>query len=167
MVGRHLEVLTRRRRTRLTWLWLCVMKSKDGIPLVWLCCNISNCMVNMFIFLAHPICLYMAMIVYAVHRSIWCCMWIWWSLSAERGKLLGTVLSSFYHLWFWNKVVNYYETVLVLYWILRNLNLELSLLYNKWLKFFVFLGNWFMINMILFSYFILLFKPVISGRDVT
>jgi len=29
------------------------------------------------------------------------------------------------------------------------------------------LGNEFIINEILFSYFILLFKPVISGRDVT
>jgi len=29
------------------------------------------------------------------------------------------------------------------------------------------LGNGFIINVILFSYFILLFKPVISGRDVT
>jgi len=31
----------------------------------------------------------------------------------------------------------------------------------------MFLGNGFEINVILFSYFILLFKPVISSRDVT
>ena len=35
MAVRHLEVLTRRRRTQLTWLWPCDMKSKDGIP----CCD--------------------------------------------------------------------------------------------------------------------------------
>jgi len=35
------------------------------------------------------------------------------------------------------------------------------------LKFPAFLGNGFIINEILFSYFILLFKPVISRRDVT
>jgi len=28
---------------------------------------------------------------------------------------MGTILLSFYHLWFWNKVVNYYKTVLVFY----------------------------------------------------
>jgi len=35
------------------------------------------------------------------------------------------------------------------------------------LKFPAFLGNGFIINKFLFSYFILLFKPVISSRDVT
>ena len=29
----HLEVITRRRRTRFTWLWPCDVKSKDGNPL--------------------------------------------------------------------------------------------------------------------------------------
>jgi len=38
---------------------------------------------------------------------------------------------------------------------------------NKVLKFSAFLGNGFIINVFLFSYFILLFKPVISCRDVT
>jgi len=35
------------------------------------------------------------------------------------------------------------------------------------MEFPAFLGNGFIINVILFSYFILLFKLVISGRDVT
>ena len=35
------------------------------------------------------------------------------------------------------------------------------------LKFPAFLGNEFVINEFLFSYFILLFKPVISGQDIT
>jgi len=38
---------------------------------------------------------------------------------------------------------------------------------NKILKFPVFLGNGFTINEILISYFILLFKSVIFGMDVT
>jgi len=33
VAARHLKVLTRRRRTRLTWLWPCGMISKDRIPL--------------------------------------------------------------------------------------------------------------------------------------
>jgi len=49
--------------------------------LVWLC-DIYNyaifiCMCNM---LAHPICLCLAMIVYAVHGSKCYCRWIWWGL---------------------------------------------------------------------------------------
>jgi len=34
--ARHLEVLIKRRRTRVTWWWPCDMKSKDGIALVCL-----------------------------------------------------------------------------------------------------------------------------------
>jgi len=34
MGARNLEVVTKRRRTQLTWLWPGGMKSKDGIPLV-------------------------------------------------------------------------------------------------------------------------------------
>jgi len=30
--------------------------------------------------LAHPIYLCLAMIVYAVHGSRWCCRWIWWGI---------------------------------------------------------------------------------------
>jgi len=30
----------------------------------------------MFILLVHPICLCLAMIVYMVHGSRWCCRWI-------------------------------------------------------------------------------------------
>jgi len=92
MASRHLEVLTRRRRTRLTWLWH--VEGKDEVPLMrldikpwlWPCETkgwnsfdvnlISNmvCYVYMnniyvFIMLAHPICLCLAMIVYAVHVS--------------------------------------------------------------------------------------------------
>jgi len=36
MAARHLEVLTRRRRTRLIWWLPCILESKDVIPL--LCC---------------------------------------------------------------------------------------------------------------------------------
>jgi len=43
----------------------------------------------MFILLAHLICLCLAMIVYAIHGSRWCCRWIWWGLAAERGKTHG------------------------------------------------------------------------------
>jgi len=39
----------------------------------------------MFELLAHPICLCLAMIVYAVHVSRWWCRWSWWGLAAERG----------------------------------------------------------------------------------
>jgi len=50
----------------------------------------------------------------------------------------------------------------------EDLNLELFFYYEiNYLKFLEFLGNRFKINVILFSYFILLFKPVISSRDVT
>jgi len=35
--------------------------------------------------LAHPICLCLAMIVYAVHVSIWYCRWFWWGIGLERG----------------------------------------------------------------------------------
>jgi len=49
----------------------------------------------------------------------------------------------------------------------EDLNLELYLLWNKSFEILVFLGNGFIINVILFSYFILYFKPVISDRDVT
>jgi len=34
----------------------------------------------MFELLAHPICLCLAMIVYAVHVSRWWCRWSWWGL---------------------------------------------------------------------------------------
>jgi len=34
----------------------------------------------MFILLAHPIYLCLAMIMYAIHRSRWCCRWIRWGL---------------------------------------------------------------------------------------
>jgi len=35
----------------------------------------------MFILLlANPFCLCLAMIVYAVNVSIWCCRWIWWGI---------------------------------------------------------------------------------------
>jgi len=34
MVASHLEVITRRCRTRITWWWPCDVISKDGIPLV-------------------------------------------------------------------------------------------------------------------------------------
>ena len=44
---------------------------------------------------------------------------------------------------------------------------EIIIEVNKVLKFPAFLGNEFIINEILFSYFILLFKPVVSGQDVT
>jgi len=37
------------------------------------------------IFLAHPICLCLAMIMYAVHVSIWYCRRSWWGLGSERG----------------------------------------------------------------------------------
>jgi len=30
--------------------------------------------------LAHPICLCLAMIVYAIRVSRWCCRWIWWGI---------------------------------------------------------------------------------------
>jgi len=30
----HLEEIARSRRTRLSWLWPCGMKSKEGIPLM-------------------------------------------------------------------------------------------------------------------------------------
>ena len=36
VAARHLEVLIKRRRTRVTWWWPCDMKSKDGIALVCL-----------------------------------------------------------------------------------------------------------------------------------
>jgi len=35
--------------------------------------------------LANLICLYLAMIMYAVHGSKWCCRWIWWAIASERG----------------------------------------------------------------------------------
>ena len=44
---------------------------------------------------------------------------------------------------------------------------EIIIEVNKVLKFPAFLENEFIINEFLFSYFILLFKPVISLRDVT
>jgi len=44
---------------------------------------------------------------------------------------------------------------------------EIIIEVNKVLKFPAFLGNEFIINEFLFSYFILLFKPVISWRDIT
>jgi len=36
-------------------------------------------------------------------------------LSSEAGKTYGNCFTKFYHLWFWNKDVIYYETVLVIY----------------------------------------------------
>jgi len=33
-----------------------------------------------YILLAHPICLCLAIIMYAVHGSRWCCRWIWWGI---------------------------------------------------------------------------------------
>jgi len=39
----------------------------------------------MFILLAHPIYLCVAMIIYAVYVSRWCYRWIWWGLELERG----------------------------------------------------------------------------------
>jgi len=39
---------------------------------------------------AHPICVCVAMIVYAVHGSrCWWCKWLWCSLVAERGLTWG------------------------------------------------------------------------------
>jgi len=49
------------------------------------------------IFLAHPICLCLAMIVYAVHVSKWYCRWSWWGLAAEWGKAW-----EFYIIFLWN-----------------------------------------------------------------
>ena len=71
MGARHLGVVTRRRRTRLTWLWPCGMESKDGIPLMWLC-DIYNCAI--FIYMCN-----------AVHGSRWCCRWIRWGVEPKRG----------------------------------------------------------------------------------
>jgi len=39
----------------------------------------------LILLLAHFICLYLAMIVYAVHVSKWCCKWIWWGIEPVRG----------------------------------------------------------------------------------
>jgi len=50
----------------------------------------------MFIMLAHPICLCLAMIVYAVHVSRWCCRWIWWGVSLERGLVEENILLFYY-----------------------------------------------------------------------
>ena len=36
MAANHLEVITRKCRTRITWLWLCDMESNGGISLGWL-----------------------------------------------------------------------------------------------------------------------------------
>jgi len=38
-----------------------------------------------FFLLAHLICLCLAMIVYAIHVSMWWCRWSWWGLATERG----------------------------------------------------------------------------------
>jgi len=32
----HLEVLTKRCRTRISWLWPCKMETKEGISMMWL-----------------------------------------------------------------------------------------------------------------------------------
>jgi len=44
--------------------------------------------------------------------------------SSGAGKTHGNNFIDFYHLWFWNKGVIYYETVLVFYWILRRFELR-------------------------------------------
>jgi len=40
---------------------------------------------TLFYLLAHPICLCLAMILYAVYVSRWWCRWSWWGLAAETG----------------------------------------------------------------------------------
>jgi len=45
-------------------------------------------------------------------------------LSSGAGKTHGNSFIEFYHLWFWNKDVIYYKTVLVFYWILRRFELR-------------------------------------------
>jgi len=49
----------------------------------------------------------------------------------------------------------------------EDLNLELYLLWNKFFEIPAFLGNGFIINVIYFLILYYIFKPVISGRDVT
>jgi len=49
--------------------------------------------------LAHPIYLCVAMIVYAVYVSRWCCRWIWSGVAPERGWT-GDISSWIYVLWF-------------------------------------------------------------------
>jgi len=45
-------------------------------------------------------------------------------LSSGAGKTHGNSFIEFYHLWFWNKDIIYYETVFVFYWILRRFELR-------------------------------------------
>jgi len=66
MAASHLEVITRRSRTRFTWLWPCGMKSKGGIHLKRLCC-ICKCVVYVYAFLY----------VLSVKLTLSTCVWRW------------------------------------------------------------------------------------------
>jgi len=95
MAGSHLGVITRRCRTRFTWWWPCGMALTKGtfpdvndVLYMYMSVLYLYEYINIwFILLAHPICLCLAIIVYAVHGSIWCYRWIWWGLATERGYL--------------------------------------------------------------------------------
>jgi len=63
------------------------VQSKDGVPLMFECLYIW--FVYVCLMLAHPICLCLVMIVYAVHESKRCCRWIWWDVESERGPSCG------------------------------------------------------------------------------
>ena len=75
-----------------TWSWPCGIEERVSF---WWIFYIYIYMINLYIhfviFLTHPICLCLTMIVYAVHVSIWCCRWSWWGLAAEWGKSLGVL----------------------------------------------------------------------------
>ena len=85
------------------WLWPCGVK--EGLCYWYIVLSIIHvyvCLVYFYVFrlLAHPICLCLAMIVYAVHVSRWWCRWSWWGLAAERGWL-GDLYVHVFFILFW------------------------------------------------------------------
>jgi len=81
----HEELLTCGSGWRVLSVWVCWLWQVGWKNILLMCFVI--CLFNIYVMIiwAHPICLCLAMIVYAVHVSRGYCRWSWWDLESEWG----------------------------------------------------------------------------------